>query len=238
MKKIIEIYNLTKRIRKLVIIDNINLDIFRGEWIAILGANITCKTTLIKLIANITTASTGTIKIFSDQKKLKRIGLQFQEGYWPKGVTLKSIIKYYVGKKVWKTQPIIDLINTFDIANIINKDLNNLSGGEKQRFNAMLAIINVPEILILDELITGLDLKMQVKLINFFKNYLKDNNKTLLMISHIPEEVESLCQRVILLEKGKIIYDKKLTEIQKEFGTVRKFMQTYYEMQEVDNENI
>lgn len=238
MKKIIEISNLTKRIRKLVIINNINLDIFRGERIAILGANGSGKTTLIELIANITTASTGTIKIFSDQEKLKRIGLQFQEGYWPKGVTPKSIIKYYVGKKGSKTQPIIDLINTFDIANIMNKDLNNLSGGEKQRFNAMLAIINVPEILILDELITGLDLKMQVKLITFFKNYLQDNNKTLLMISHIPEEVEALCQRVILLEKGKIIYDKTLTEIQKEFGTVRKFMQTHYDMQEVDNEKI
>ncbi|MBE4704162.1 ABC transporter ATP-binding protein [Spiroplasma platyhelix] len=224
---VIEVKNLHKKIGKLSIISDVSLKILKGERIAIIGANGSGKTTLIELICGITKPTSGKISINSDAIRIKRIGLQFQEGYWPAGVTPKAIIKYYVGKRA-NSEEIKKLIDIFGIKAFYNKHLNNLSGGEKQRFNAMLAIINDPEILILDELITGLDLKIQVKLINFFKEFLNDKHKTLLMISHIPEEVENLCDRFILLENGKVINDLKVKDIVSEYGSLRIFMEKYY----------
>lgn len=229
---IIEVNDVTKKVGKLTIVKDINLKIKQGEKIAILGANGSGKTTLIELISNITKPSSGEIIINSNIEKIKKIGLQFQEGYWPKGVTPKSIIKYYVGKKEAQAVRIEELAIIFGVRSFYNKDLNNLSGGEKQRFNSMLSVINNPEILILDELITGLDLKMQVKLINFFKDYLSNSKKTLLMISHIPEEVEALCERFILLENGVIINDLQVASVIKEHGSIRLFMEKYYEKME------
>lgn len=225
---IIEVKNLSKKIKKLTIINNINLKILKGEKIAIIGANGSGKTTLIELICGITKASTGKININTGVEKINRIGLQFQEGYWPAGITPKAIIKYYVGKKSINNKKIKKLLNIFGIEKFYNKQLNNLSGGEKQRFNAMLAIINNPEILILDEPTSGLDLKMQVKLTKFFKEYIINNQKTLLMTSHIPEEIENLCNRVILLENGTIISDLKIKDIINNYGSIRLFIEKYY----------
>ncbi len=225
---LIEIKDLNKKIKKIPIINNINLKILKGERLAIIGANGSGKTTLIELICGITKPSSGKICINSNVERIKRIGLQFQEGYWPAGVTPKAIIKYYVGKNNLNSDKINQLIKIFGIKNFYNKYLNNLSGGERQRFNAMLAIINDPEILILDELITGLDLKMQMKLINFFKNFLTNTQKTLLLISHIPEEVEKLCDRFILLENGTIINNLKVKDVINQYGSIRLFMEDYY----------
>ncbi|MCL8210362.1 Fe(3+) ions import ATP-binding protein FbpC [Spiroplasma sp. JKS002671] len=225
---IIEIKGLNKKIKKTTIINNINLQILKGERLAIVGANGSGKTTLIELICRITKPTSGKIYINSDTERIKKIGLQFQEGYWPAGVTPKAIIKYYVGKIDFNSDKVKQLIEIFGIKSFYNKYLNNLSGGEKQRFNAMLAIINDPEILILDELITGLDLKMQMKLITFFKIFLTNKQKTLLLISHIPEEVEQLCDRFVLLENGAIIKDLKVKEIINQYGSIRSFMEKYY----------
>ncbi|WP_425380503.1 ATP-binding cassette domain-containing protein [Spiroplasma endosymbiont of Stenodema calcarata] len=227
-KKHIEIKDLTKKVKNQIIIEKLNLEINRGEKIAILGANGSGKTTLVELISGITNPSLGHIKIHTNVPKIKQIGLQFQEGYWPKGLTPKAIINYYINKKEHDNAELNELLSVFGIKTFINKELNNLSGGQRQRFNAMLSVINTPEIIILDELITSLDLNMQIQLIQFFQNYLNHHQATLLMVSHIPEEVEKLCERVIVLENGHIIYDLPLTKILATYGTVRKFMEDYY----------
>ncbi|WHQ37572.1 ATP-binding cassette domain-containing protein [Spiroplasma sp. SV19] len=219
---------MTKKVKNQIIIEKLNLEIKKGERIAILGANGSGKTTLVELISGITKPSMGTVTIHTDVPKIKQIGLQFQEGYWPKGLTPQAIINYYVNKKEYDNSKLEELLLVFGIKDFVNKDLNNLSGGQRQRFNAMLSVINDPEIIILDELITSLDLSMQIELIGFFQTYLKLHQATLLMVSHIPEEVEKLCERVILLEQGHIIYDLGLTEILTSYGTVRKFMENYY----------
>jgi ABC-2 type transport system ATP-binding protein len=103
-----------------------------------------------------------------------------------------------------------------------------LSGGQKQRFNAMLSILNKPEVVILDELITGLDLKMQLSLIEFFRNYQTENHSTLIFISHMPEEVELICHRLILLDKGEIVMDKLVKDVVKENGSVRNMLIDFY----------
>nr|WP_246157308.1 AAA family ATPase [Spiroplasma tabanidicola] len=105
--------------------------------------------------------------------------------------------------------------------------LNGLSGGQKQRFNALLSVINDPKIIILDELTTGLDLELQFKIIEFFKQKVK-NKQTLLIVSHHPDEIEQLCNRLIIISDNKVLLDKTIEEIRKEYGTVRNLMNKFY----------
>lgn len=228
IENIIEIENLNKKIKGNLIIKNVNLKIKKGEKIGIVGANGSGKTTLVEMISGVVKPTSGQIIINSDMPANRKIGLQFQEGYWPIGVNIKSIIKYYVGAKHYNNLKKEQLLEIFGVNKILNKELKNLSGGEKQRFNAVLSIINKPDILILDELITGLDLKMQIRLLDYFKNYVESNNKTLIMVSHIPEEVQNLCQRFMILENGAIVYDLQVSEVIKKSGSIRKFLENYY----------
>lgn len=225
----IKINNLTKKYGKNVALSDINLEINEGTSIAFVGANGSGKTTLIEMIAGVLEPTYGDILIDDIPAiKQKCVGIQFQEGVWPKGITPKMIINFYKGKEYIKHEGKV-LIEVFEIQEFINRSLNNLSGGQKQRFNALLAVINNPKVLILDELITGLDLKMQIKLINFFNKKKINEQKIMIVVSHMPEEIELLCDRVVLLEKGEIVMDKELVEIKEKFKSLRNMMIEYYE---------
>ncbi|WP_035358727.1 ABC transporter ATP-binding protein [[Acholeplasma] multilocale] len=224
----IKIDNLVKKYGKKIAINNISIDIKDGEAIAFLGANGSGKTTLIEIIAGVLNETSGSVVIDGiDAKNYDEIGIQFQEGNWPKGTTPKSVIKFYKGNSFFKSDQ-VDLLDIFEVEPILNTDLNQLSGGQKQRFNALLSIINNPKIIILDELITGLDLKMQIRLVDYFKAYKKKNKCTLIVISHMPEEIEMLCDRIVLLENGSIFLDKPLKKLLKEHGSLREMMTKYF----------
>ncbi len=236
----IKINNLTKRYNKdKIVLENINLEIPNGESIGILGANGSGKSTLVEIIAGINEQTSGEVLFLNQNnetdKELKEsIGIQFQKGDWPFNTRAVDLLNLLVGKKWSSSEYINELIDIFEVKNIINKRLNECSGGEQQRFNSLLSIIKKPRILILDELITGLDLKMQMKLINFFDELKKKEDITLIIISHIPEEIEQICKRVIVLNEGKIYKDAKVVDIVKEHGSVRLFLNKYFK--EINNE--
>ncbi|ASP28458.1 ABC transporter ATP-binding protein [Spiroplasma corruscae] len=224
----LEIKNITKKFGKNVVLDNISFVVKAGEAVGILGSNGAGKSTLIEIIVGQIKATSGEVLLNGEKDVYKNVGIQFQEGVWPKGMTSKLLIKYF--KKNWSKKfddRTNDLIKIFELDKIMTKDLNQLSGGQKQRLNALLAIINNPDYIFLDEMITGLDLKMQLRLSDFFKE-LKKEKKTLVIISHIPEEVETLCDRVMIIDQGKIFLDKKLEEVVKTFGSVRNMLIKYY----------
>ncbi|AOG60499.1 ABC transporter ATP-binding protein [Spiroplasma helicoides] len=225
----IEIINVSKRYGKKVILDNINFTVQDGEAVGILGSNGAGKTTLMEIIVGQIKASSGKVLLNGQEDAYKKFGIQFQEGFWPKGMTSRLLIKYF--KKKWSKQfdeRTNELIEIFEIKSILDKDLNELSGGQKQRLNTLLAILNNPNYIFLDEMITGLDLKMQLRLASFFSD-LKKEKKTLIVISHIPEEVEHLCDRVIIIDDGKIFLDMKIDEVLKKYKTVRELLIKYYE---------
>lgn len=236
----IKINNLTKRYNKdKIVLENINLEIPNGESIGILGANGSGKSTLVEIIAGINEQTSGEVLFLNQNnetdKELKEsIGIQFQKGDWPFNTRAVDLLNLLVGKKWSSSEYINELIDIFEVKKIINKRLNECSGGEQQRFNSLLSIIKKPRILILDELITGLDLKMQMKLINFFDELKKKEDITLIIISHIPEEIEQICKRVIVLNEGKIYKDAKVVDIVKEHGSVRLFLNKYFK--EINNE--
>ncbi|WP_342269355.1 ABC transporter ATP-binding protein [Spiroplasma endosymbiont of Aspidapion aeneum] len=158
----------------------------------------------------------------------KNVGFQFQNGKWPFNTRGIDLLNFF-GTKNWKSNEYINmLIDVFEVNEIIKKRLNKCSGGEQQRFNCLLSIINKPKILILDELITGLDLKMQIKLINFFKELKKSENITLIIVSHVPEEVEALSERIILLREGRIYLDDSVDNIKSKYKSVRELLTQFY----------
>ncbi|WP_339030998.1 ABC transporter ATP-binding protein [Spiroplasma endosymbiont of Cantharis nigra] len=232
----LEIKNLSKNFGKYKVLKNINLEIKNGECLGILGSNGAGKTTLMELIVGQIKPSSGEILIDGEKNIYKKVGIQFQEGMWPMGVNSKILVKFF--KQNWFKE--IDentkeLIKIFEIEKILKKDLNNLSGGQKQRVNAFLAVINNPHFIFLDEMISGLDLKMQLKLISFFKK-LKSEGKTIVLISHNPEEVEEMCDRVIILKNGEVYLDDITENIIKKHGSIRKMLIEYYESEFEKNE--
>ncbi|ARU91114.1 peptide/nickel transport system ATP-binding protein [Spiroplasma clarkii] len=222
----IQISNLTKKYGDKEVLKELELKIEKGTSVAILGANGAGKTTLVEIIGGIQNKTSGEI-IFSKNIN-ERIGIQFQEGVWPPKTRALDLIKFFKGKKWKEDQYTMEIFEVFEIEKILKEDITKLSAGQKQRFNCFLAIINKPTLLILDELITGLDIKMQIKILNYINNLRKRDKITLLIISHIPDEIEQLCERIILLKDGKVVENKTTQEVIKQNGSVRKYMEEFF----------
>ncbi|AKU79925.1 ATP-binding cassette domain-containing protein [Spiroplasma turonicum] len=230
----IKIEKVNKFYGKKHVLKDVDLVIKDNSSVAFIGSNGSGKTTLVEIIAELLKPTSGTVKYIDDATNnviKKRVGMQFQDGSWPPGTKILDLVKFYKNKAFLKTDEFNDLVASFSLEKFINKTIDSLSGGERQRANCFLSIINKPEVLILDELITGLDLEMQIKLVNYFKNYKNKNNLSLLVVSHIPEEVEELCDRVIILKDGVVFEDKKMSQILKEHGSLRKRLIKYYNIE-------
>lgn len=224
----ITVKNISKKFGKKIVLEDINLEISDGEVIGLLGSNGSGKSTLLDIIIGQQKPNTGEVLLDGQKNSYKSIGIQFQEGSWPKGVTSSLLIKYFRKKQNALKEPWVkELIDLFEIEEFLAKDLNQLSGGQKQRLNTLLAVINDPAYICLDEMITGLDLKMQLKLIDWIKT-LKEQKKTIIIISHIPEEIEVLCDRFIILNEGKVYYEATVKQAVQEFGSIRQLMINFY----------
>ncbi|WP_338979576.1 ABC transporter ATP-binding protein [Spiroplasma endosymbiont of Lasioglossum malachurum] len=223
--------NISKNYGKNQVLKNINLEIPASQSLAILGANGSGKTTLVEIISQVLKPTSGKVLFLDDvgKKVSRKIGVQFQEGYWQVGTRIIDLIKFYKNKKYIKSEEGKGLIDVFELNDILKKEISLLSGGQRQRFNCFLSILNDPEILILDELVTGLDLKMQIKLVNFIKSWKEIKKINLLIVSHTPEEVELLCDRVVILKNGEIYQDQSIDAIIKKYGSLRKMMVEYYQ---------
>jgi ABC-2 type transport system ATP-binding protein len=105
----------------------------------------------------------------------------------------------------------------FQLKGMEKKFATSLSGGQKQRLNILLAIINKPKLLLLDEVSTGLDVESRIELKKFIKDYLEESKASLILVSHNPDEIKYLTNRVIVLEDGLIFEDQSMTEILKKY---------------------
>lgn len=207
----IKISNLTKTFNKLVAVNNLSLEINKGEIFGILGPNGAGKTTTINMISGLLAPTDGDISIFgklSNESILKtRIGFCPQENiFWPKLTCYEQL--WFMGK-------MYDLSNN-TLKNSIDKLLNfmalqekrnvyahKLSGGMKRRLNICLALINDPEILILDEPEAGLDPQSRLLVRSFIQSLKK--SKTIILTTHNMDEADRLSDRVAIIDKGKLL---------------------------------
>lgn len=208
----------TKTYSEKFALDNINLTIRKGETVALIGPNGAGKTTLIESMLGLKELSKGSISIFgkvvtkqSAKVMAEDIGVQLQEIKMFANWTVQEYINLYASfyKKSADIEVLIDQLSVRDVLKV---QFGKLSGGYRQRLSLLLAIINDPEIVFLDEPTTGLDPISRGELWQRIKS-LKSNNKTIIMSTHYMEEVKSLCDRVILIANGKIVAEGSATSI-------------------------
>jgi Cu-processing system ATP-binding protein len=206
----IKINGLTKSYGKLSVLKHIDLHLQQGTVYAIVGPNAAGKTTLIKTILGLTKADTGTIEINNlqingDCSYRNHIGYMPQIAKFPENLTVKEILRLVRDLRNNPEQTDDQLISAFKLQSELHKPVKNLSGGTRQKLSAVIAFLFQPSILILDEPTAGLDpissSTLKDKIIQE-----KNNNKTVIITSHIMSEIEELCDYIIFLLDGLIYF--------------------------------
>ncbi|WP_381414789.1 ABC transporter ATP-binding protein [Spiroplasma endosymbiont of Anurida maritima] len=226
MTEIINLKNIDKNYGDKTIFENLNLSIQKGERIGIVGPNGAGKTTLCEIIAGVRDINKGKVTVQESEK----IGFQFQETFTPAGIKPWDFINYYLTAFNINISPekLQKMFESFGVSNFINKSFHKLSGGQKQRVNIVLSMIYDPDLLILDELGSGLDLESVQKIYDEIKVFLQPSDKTLLMISHDMDELEMFCNKILFINDGKIVSEKNVKNITNEFGSVKKYVQEQF----------
>lgn len=214
MKNVIEVKHLTKEYKNLKAVDNLSFEVHEGEILGLLGPNGSGKSTTINCILSLLNFSKGKIKIFNkdmtpDSYDLKKeIGVVFQEVAVFEELTVYDNIDYFCGlyikdKSLRKTyiEDAIKLVRLEEFKNFYPKQL---SGGLLRRLNIACGIAHKPKIIFLDEPTVAVDPQSRNNILDGIKT-LRDNGATIIYTTHYMEEVEILCDRVIILDKGKII---------------------------------
>ena len=233
---LVKIENLSKefKIKNKVktVLSNINLTIRQNDKIALLGLNGAGKTTFLEIISGVQSKTSGYISYGYDYNETpyEKIGIQFQISHYPHGLTVKDLIIFlsHINKKIQiKKDDVEQAIDMFGLRPLLNKEANSLSGGQKQRLNILLALINKPKLLLLDELTTGLDVNSQRTVISYLDKFLKKSKIPFMCVSHNIIEIEGLCNRLVLLKNGEIFCDADINKVKKEFGSVEQFLIKY-----------
>lgn len=209
----IEVKNVTKKYGKVIAVDNISFTINEGEIIGLLGPNGAGKSTTMNMLTGYIEQTSGTIIIdgydmLKKPKKAKR-----EIGYMPEGVplytdlTVREFVRYMAEiKKVNKKErkeKVEKIIEQTGLKDVEKKLIKNLSRGYKQRVSMAGALVGEPKILILDEPTVGLDPKQITEIRSLIKELGKTH--TIILSSHILSEVSQICNKVIIINKGKII---------------------------------
>ncbi|PCH53066.1 MAG: gliding motility-associated ABC transporter ATP-binding subunit GldA [Flavobacteriaceae bacterium] len=215
----IEVKNITKLYGEQKALNAISFTINKGEIVGFLGPNGAGKSTLMKILTGYINASEGTALVNDFNVSTHKIEAQQSIGYLPEHNPL--YVEMYV-KEYLRFNAAIHKISKNEVENIIekvglvpevHKKISQLSKGYRQRVGLAAALLHNPEVLILDEPTTGLDPNQLVEIRNLIKEVGKD--KTVLFSTHIMQEVDAICDRVILINKGEIVADKNLNELKK-----------------------
>lgn len=224
MEDIIEVKNLTKEYKNLKAIDNLSFELKEGEILGLLGPNGSGKSTTINCILSLLNFQNGSIKIFGREMKpdsyetKAKIGVIFQEVAVFQELTVYDNIDYFCGlyikDKNTRKQYIEDAINLVGINEFKKFYPKQLSGGLLRRLNIACGIAHKPELIFLDEPTVAVDPQSRNNILEGIKK-LRDNGATICYTTHYMEEVEMLCDRIIILDKGKILAQGTSDELKK-----------------------
>lgn len=227
MAIILEAKAISKKYQQKYVLKDVSLAIHQHEKIGLIGANGSGKTTLSEILAGVRKASNGEV-IY--QPNLT-IGMQFQNSQYPPGLTLMDMIKYYC--KAFQLpltrDEIKQLIITYQLTEVAKKKIVKLSGGQQQRVNILLSVIHQPQLVILDEVSTGLYIAVKETIFQFLEQNIIINQRAMLLVSHNMEEIERFCDRIIYLSAGKIKSDVAIANVLQEYGSVLNYTKQMFE---------
>ncbi len=203
MNEMLKIENVTKKYKNKTVVDNLSLDIKKGEVFALLGANGAGKTTTIKMILGLAKVSEGKITI----EEGKKIGYSPETPYFPPYLTAMEVMSYYAGiegdKRKKDKEYLRSLLEITGLEDTKTK-VKDYSKGMIQRLALAQALISDPDILMLDEPTAGLDALGRKHNLELLKK-LKEQGKTIIINSHILHDIEAICDRGVIMKKGKVI---------------------------------
>lgn len=216
----IKVENLTKIYGTQKALDDISFSIETGEVVGFLGPNGAGKSTTMKILTGYLTADSGTAYINDISAEEDKLALQKQIGYLPEHnpLYMEMYVREYLGFNArihaCPKERIAEVIKLTGLTDEAHKKIEQLSKGYRQRVGLAAALLHDPGVLILDEPTTGLDPNQLIEIRNLIKEVGK--TKTVMLSTHIMQEVEAVCDRVIIINKGKIVADKKLSELRNE----------------------
>lgn len=223
---VVEVGGLTKVFKSLRAVDNVSFHLDRGEILGVLGPNGAGKTTIIHMLLGLTTPTSGEIKIFGLELESHRTEIlqraNFSSTYvsMPYSLTIRESLRvfarlYHVRNREEK---ITEVLRIFGLEEIRNKQVRHLSSGQLTRLNMAKALINDPQILFLDEPTASLDPDIADRTRTLLRRIKKEKQISILLTSHNMKEMEEISDRIIFLDKGKIIASGSPGDVIQSFG--------------------
>ncbi len=209
MTVIVEVTNLVKKYGNKKVVNSISFDVNKGEIFGILGPNGAGKTTTLEMIEALRPIDDGQImvsgiNVAEHPNKIKQIiGVQLQSTSFFDKLSLNELLSMF-GSFYHQSVNTAKLLEEVNLTEKAKDQVDTLSGGQKQRFSVAAALVNKPEVLFLDEPTTGLDPQARRNLWDLIKS-IKKKGITIVMTTHYMEEAELLCDRIAIMDKGKII---------------------------------
>ncbi len=219
MKECIQVNQLTKRYDGRVVIDNLSFVVEKGTVFGLLGHNGAGKSTTIDCILGLKKPDSGSTTILNEnvmknRKALfQKIGVQLQQSHYQTNIKVGEICEEM--SSLYKNPTNYhELLKQFQLDQFVDKKVNDLSGGERQKLSVVIALISNPEIIFLDELTTGLDVAARREVWNILKT-LKKQGITIFLTTHYMEEAENLCDHIVILKNGRKVVEGSIAEIVK-----------------------
>ncbi len=211
VNNVFEISNITKSFKNKQILKGVDLIVNRGDIIGLLGLNGEGKSTLIKIILGILSQDYGEVKRNFDIKS--DVGVMLQEISMPEKM---KVYEWLDMVKCFSTnsKSVESVLDSVNLRTVRNKYCDSLSGGQQRRVQFATAIINNPKVLILDEPTVGMDVVSKKAFWETLNTFSFSKDLTIILISHDMEEVAEFCNRVLILSKGLLVSDSKITDIQ------------------------
>lgn len=217
--RVIEVKNARKYFKTVKAVNGVDLEVNPGEYLALLGPNGAGKTTLVEMIEGIQKPDSGEILVMGkkwkgNEESLHRlIGLSLQETKFFDKLTVIETFRVFAsfyGLDFNRADEVMDMVN------LVEKKKSyvvNLSGGQRQKLALGIALLNFPKILLLDEPTTGLDPVARREIWSILMELKKEKNTSMILTTHYMEEAELLCNRIVILDHGKILAQGTLDEL-------------------------
>lgn len=223
---------LTPEYQEFTAVDNISLDVKEGEFLGYIGPNGAGKSTSIKMLTGILQPTSGEIRVlgfnpFQQRKEYcKQIGVVFGQRtqlWWDIAVveSFELLRRIYEIPKAKHKERLSYLVDVFKVSEHLKTPVRKLSLGERMKCDIIASLIHDPKILFLDEPTIGLDALAKNSIREILRNLHKETKTTIVLTTHDLIEIEELCKRIVVLDKGKIVYDGNLEDIRKNVNLER-----------------